>query len=164
MGSGTSKCIVLYSHASTMDGFYCLTVKNVLYFWVCFFSIHQIKSLQSLKKEIGTDVPPPASDRLEDLERICSLNCFMSAKKNYEHGEKVSTHEEEGLLEEPLPKLLPDSEFFFFHLISRCRVTAFRASNIICYTSGKCRLLYSLHQNCRNCFFLPSFPFTSLPS
>lgn len=37
----------------------------------------------------------------------------MSAKKNYEHGEKVSTHEVEGLLEEPLPKLLPDSEKFF---------------------------------------------------
>lgn len=36
----------------------------------------------------------------------------MSAKKNYKHGEKVSTHEVGDLLEEPLPNLLPDSEKF----------------------------------------------------
>lgn len=42
-------------------------------------------------------------------------------------------------------------------------IAAFRASNIICYTSGNCRLLYSLHQDCGNCFSLPSFPFSALP-
>lgn len=42
-------------------------------------------------------------------------------------------------------------------------IAAFRASNIICYTSGNCRLLYSLHQDCGNCFSLPSFPFSTLP-
>lgn len=51
VGSGTSKCIVLYSNVPIMDGFYCLIL---LYFKIYFFSIHQTKSLWSLKRERDT--------------------------------------------------------------------------------------------------------------
>lgn len=40
-------------------------------------------------------------------------------------------------------------------------IAAFRASNIICYTSGNCRLLYSLHQDCGNLFLPPFLSFLS---
>jgi len=161
MVSGTSKCIVLCSHASIVDGFYCLTVKTLLDFKVCFFRIHQIISLQPLKRE-----------RLVQMF-LHQQQIGWKFWKGYAHAlwvpRKTMNMERRFLpmkwrscWKNPCQSCY-QIQRIFSHLISRCHVTTFRALKIICYTSGNGRLLYSVHQSCGNCFFLPSFLFTSLP-